>query len=161
LYATKGWAADEAVATVGRARALAERLDRREHLWPLLVHQWRLHFARSELRLALSLAEQLEKIGEERNDLAAQLSGRDFRGLTCCCLGDFVAARELLERCHGLADPAVRAAASAGLALPDVYALMLVHLATTLAYRGFVDQAQSRLNDALAEARRLAHAVTL
>jgi predicted ATPase/class 3 adenylate cyclase len=161
LTAIKGWAADEVGATVGRARALAERLDRREDLWPLLVHQWRFHFARSEHRLALSLAEQLEKIGEQRNDLAAQLIGRDFRGLACCCLGDFVAARELLERCHGLADPAVRAAASAGLALADLYPVMLAHLAITLASLGFIDQARSRLNEALAEARGLAHAFTL
>ncbi len=161
LTATKGWAADEVGATVGRARALAERLDRREHLWPLLVNQWIFHFARSEHRVALSLAEQMEKIGEERNDVAAQLIGRDFRGLACCCLGQFVAARDLLERCHGLADPAVRAAASAGLALADLYAVMLAHLAITLAYLGFIDQARSRLNEALAEARRLAHAFTL
>jgi predicted ATPase len=161
LTATKGWAADEVGATVGRARALAERLDRRDRLWPLIVNQWIFHFARSEHRVALSLAEQMEKMGGERNDVAAQLIGRDFRGLACCCLGQFPAARDLLERCHGLADPAVRAAASAELALADLYPVMLAHLAVSLAYLGYIDQAQSRLNEALAEARRLAHAHTL
>jgi hypothetical protein len=161
LTATKGFAADEVGATLARARALAERIGGREHLGPLTVNQWIFHYARSELRVALSLAEQMEKIGEERNDVAAQLQGRDFRGLACCFLGQFPAARELLERCHTLSDPAHRAAASAGLALQDLYVAMLAHLAITLAQLGLIAQAQARLHGALAEARRRGHANTL
>jgi predicted ATPase len=161
LTAVQGWAADEVGATVGRARALAERLDRHEQLWPLLVNEWVFHFVRSEHRVALSLAERMERIGKARNDLPVQLVGRDFRGLACCCLGDFAVARELLERCHGLADITACISASGGLALADMHAVMLAHLAETLAYLGFVDRARSRLNEALAEARRLAHAFTL
>jgi predicted ATPase/class 3 adenylate cyclase len=159
LSATKGLAADEVGATLGRTRALAERIGRREHLWPLLVNQQVFHFARAELRLFLSLAQQMEKIGEERSDVAAQLQGRQFRGLACCFLGQFIAARDLLERCHGLS--AYRGAASSGLASANLYAVMLAHLATTLVYLGFVAQAQVRLNEALDEARRRGHAHTL
>jgi predicted ATPase/class 3 adenylate cyclase len=161
LAATKGLAADEVGATLGRTRALAERIGRRERLGPLIVNQWVFHFLRSELRLAASLAEQMEKIGEEQNDVVAQLIARDFRGVACCFLGRFIAARELLERCHGLADPALRAAASAGLPSADRYAVMPAHLATTLAYLGFIAEARLRLSEALAEARRRGHAHTL
>ena len=79
-------------------------------------------------------------------------------GLTRLFLGDFVAARALLERCHGLADPAHR-----GGRVPsaDHYAMMLAYLAWTLALLGHIDQARSRLNEALSEARRLRHAHTL
>ena len=42
------------------------------------------------------LAEQLEKIGETRNDVAAQLRGRRLNGMTRLRLGEFVAARALL-----------------------------------------------------------------
>jgi predicted ATPase len=38
---------------------------------------------------------------------------------------------------------------------------MLTQLAVTLAYMGYIDQARSRLNEALSEARRLGHASTL
>ena len=75
LAATKGWAAADVDETLARARALAEQLDRPEHLVPLILGQWGFHCVRSEHRLALSLAEQLEKIGEARNDAAAQLLG--------------------------------------------------------------------------------------
>ena len=71
-------------------------------------------------------------------------------GRTRLYLGDFVAARALLERCLGLADPAHR-----------IYALVLADLAWTLAFLGYIDQARSRLNEALSEARGLRHAQTL
>jgi predicted ATPase len=83
------------------------------------------------------------------------LTGRWASGLTRLFLGDFVAARALLERCHGLADPAHR---GLGLGLgEDPYPVMLANLALTLAYLGYVDQARSRLNEALSEARQLRH----
>jgi hypothetical protein len=43
----------------------------------------------------------------------------------------------------------------------ELYALMLADLAVTLAYLGYIDQARSRLNEALSEARRIRHAETL
>ena len=107
----------------------------------------------------MSLAEQIEKIGEARNDVAAQFLSHRAHGLTRCFLGEFVAARALLERCHGLSDLAHRAT-SAGLA-GDPYTETLAYLAVTLAYLGYIDQARSRLDDALSEVRRLGHAHTL
>jgi predicted ATPase len=112
-----------------------------------------------EHKLALSIAEQMEKVGEGRNDEALQLLGRRANGLTCWYLGKFVAARALLEQCHGLGDPAHRAV-SGGLT-EDSYAVMLATLAATLAFLGYIDQARSRMSKALSEARRLRHAHTL
>jgi predicted ATPase len=92
----------------------------------------------------------VEKIGKARNDVKAQWRGLRANGRTRLYLGDFVAARALLERCHGLADPAHR-----------LYALVLADLAWTLAFLGYIDQARSRLDEALSEARGLRHAQTL
>jgi tetratricopeptide (TPR) repeat protein len=75
-------------------------------------------------------------------------------------LGEFVAACTLFERCHRLADPRLRAIAMAKIAL-DPYAEMLAHLAVTLACLGYIDQARSRMNEALSEARRAGLAYTL
>ena len=91
LAATKGWSAADVDETLARARALAEQLDRPEYLVPLIVGQWAFHLVRAEHRLALALGEQLEKIGEARNDAAAQLLGRYYawvypllsRGVRC------------------------------------------------------------------------------
>jgi len=159
LAATKGYSATDVGETIARAQALAERIDRPEHLVPLIYGQWAFHFLRSEHKLALSLAEQLERIGETRNDVAVQLQGRRAQGVTRCYLGEFVVARTFLEQCHGLGEPAHRAI-GAGLS-SDPYAMMLAQLAVTLTHLGYIDQGRVRLNEAISEARRLRQALTL
>jgi hypothetical protein len=82
LMATRGYAAPEVGDIVGRARRLAERLDRPDYLVPLLYAQWSLHMTRAEYRLSLSMAAQMEQIGEARDDPAALLLGQRLRGHT-------------------------------------------------------------------------------
>jgi hypothetical protein len=144
--------------TLTRARALAEQLNRPEYLVPLIFSQWAFHLSRAEHRLALALGEKLEKIGEARNDARVQSLGRYAHGISSFFLGEFVSARAVLERCLDLADPAHRALG--GLFL-DPYASMLAYLALPLACLGYIDQARSRMDEALSEARRLGHVNTL
>ena len=159
LAATKGIAADDVGATIARARALAEQLDRPQYLVPLIFGQWRFRSVRSEHRLALSHAEELEKTGLARNEGAAQLLGHRAHGQTCCYLGEFVAAEARLKQCLAISDPVYRAIGG-GLS-DDPYATMLANLGVTLAYLGYIDQARSRLEEAFSETRRLKHAITL
>jgi tetratricopeptide (TPR) repeat protein len=159
LAGAKGYSASEAGESIARACALAEQIDRPEYLVPLLYSQWQYHLVRAEHKLALSVAERLEKTGEARNDITAQWVGRRANGLTRLYLGELVAARAVLEQCHGLGDPAHRGV-GAGLT-EDPYAAVLANLAVTLAYLGHIDQARLRANEALSEARRLKHALTL
>jgi tetratricopeptide (TPR) repeat protein len=159
LAFTKGLSAPAVGETIARARALAEQLDRPEDLVRLSFGQWAFHLGRSEHKLALSLAEQIEKNAEARNDVRVQLRGRRSNALTRLHLGEFVAARALMDQCHGLADPAHRGI-GAGLA-EDPYATMLAYLAVTLAHLGYIDQSRLRLEEALSETRRLRHAQTL
>ena len=158
LAFTKGLSAPDVGETISRARALAEQLNLPEYLVRLSFGQWAFHLGRSEHKLALSLAEQIEKIAEAQNDVSAQLRGRRANGLTRLHLGEFVAARALLDRCHGLAD--AHRGVGAGLA-EDPYATMLACLAVTLAHLGYIDQSRLRLEEALTETRRLRHAQTL
>jgi len=158
LVSAKGHSAPEVGETFARAHALAEQIDRPEYLGWAYIGQWVFHRNRGEYQLALALAEQVEKIGEARNDVTVQLMGRYASGFTRLYLGDFVAARALLERCHGLADPALR---SREVEVQSLYADMLAALAWTLANLGYIDQARSRLNEAFSEARQLRNALTL
>jgi class 3 adenylate cyclase/tetratricopeptide (TPR) repeat protein len=158
LTATEGWSGADVSETFARARALAEEINRPDYLVRLLAGQYTFHFVRAEYRLALPLAEQLEKIGQARNDAAAELLGRSACGMCHFIFGQFVVARPELERCLALADPARRTLE--GLAF-DPYAVTLTWLGLTLAYLGYLDQARSRMNDAVSEARRLGHAHTL
>jgi len=158
LTAAKGWSAADVSETCSRARALAEQLDRAEYLVPLIMVQYAFHLVRAEHKLALPLVEQLKKLGESRNDPSVRWLGCGCEGMTRFLLGELDPARALLERFHRLSDPAHRTIE--GLSF-DAYAVLLTWLALALAYAGYVDQARSRMNEALSEARRLKHAHTL
>jgi hypothetical protein len=115
---------------------------------------------RSELRLALSLAEQMEIFGETQNDVALRLVGHCQHGLIRYHLGEFVAARALFEQCDRLDDPAHRAAYAA-LTAEHPYAVAHGTLAVTLTPLGCIDQGRSRIDAALMVARRLGHVYSL
>jgi predicted ATPase len=156
LMATSGYSAPVVADTLGRARALAEQFDRPDRLVPLLYSQWGFHMVRAEHELAVSLAEQTEKLGETRQDRATALLGHYIHGASCYFRGEFVSARALLELCDGLRDPAVRASC-ATITVADPHAASLSHLAATLALLGHIDQARARADEALSKARRLDH----
>jgi len=160
LTATKGYSAPDVGETVARARALAEQLERSDYLVPLLYGQWVFHLIRAEHRLERPLAQQMEKIGEARNDVAASLLSRLLQGITLFTLGHFTTARVRFEQAYGLGDRAHRAVCRAFMA-EDPHAVNLVHLAMTLIYLGYIDRGRARLNEALSEARGLEHAYTL
>jgi len=151
LIGAKGYAAPAVGEVFARAHVLAVQLNRSDHIVPLLWGQWTFHLARSELRLALSLAERIEQIGEAEDNVVLRLLGYRVHGMTCFHLGEFVAALALFERCHGLNDPAHRAVDAAQSA-EDPYAVVLAYLAQTLTALGCLDQGRARINEALREA---------
>ena len=75
-------------------------------------------------------------------------------------LGEFAAAHALFEQCDNLRDPVVRNTISRMIP-EDAYVAMLGYSSMVLAYLGYFDQAQSRADEGLLEARRLRHAYTL
>jgi class 3 adenylate cyclase/tetratricopeptide (TPR) repeat protein len=160
LMATSGYSAPVVADTLVRARALAERFDRADRLAPLLYFQWGFHMVRAEHELAVSLAEQMEKLGQTRKDQTTLLLGHYIHGASCYFRGEFVTARALLELCDGLRDPAARAICAA-IAVADPHAASLGHLALTLALLGHLDQGRARVDEALSEARRLDHPFTV
>jgi predicted ATPase len=160
LIATRGYSASEVGDTIARARALAEQLDRPDYLIGLLYGQFWYHTVRSEHHLADSVAQQMEQVGETRNDRATLLLGHYLRAGFYFWVGEFVACRDLFEQCDGLSDKASRAN-YATFAAEDPYTAMLALRALTLAHLGPLDQAQYCVNEALSEARRLDHAYTL
>jgi tetratricopeptide (TPR) repeat protein len=160
LFATRGFGAPDVGRTLARGLALVEQLDRPDYLAPLLYGQWVFHNARADYKLALSFAKRLEQIGKARNDDAARLLGHFVQGLTRLQLGEITAARALCEESHGLSNLGHRAIYAAVTA-EDPHVVMIGALATALAALGYVDQARAKIDEALAEGRRLDNASTL
>jgi tetratricopeptide (TPR) repeat protein len=160
LIATKGYSAPNVGDTLAQALELAEELHRSDYLVPLLYGGWVFNTVRAETRLALSHAERLEEIGRARADMAVLLLGQLYHGVNCFLLGEFIAARALLEQCDGLRDPAHRATYAA-LAAEDPHAAMLAWLGVVLTHLGYIEQGRARMSEAISEARRLQQAYTL
>jgi predicted ATPase len=158
--AASGYSAPVVGDTLARARALGERFNPPDGLAPLLYFQWGFHMVRAEHELALSLAEQMEKLGKTRNDHATLLLGHYIHGASCYFRGEFVTARALLERCDGLKDPAARAICGT-IAVADPHAASLGHLGLTLTLLGLIDQGCARVEEGLTEARQLDHPFTV
>jgi predicted ATPase len=162
LIATKGYASPLVGETYARARLLAEQLDRSDYLFPLVYGQLSFHHVRGELKLALSLAEQMEKIGQARGDATFVLRGRLWYGITSLHAGEFVAARAAFAQCYALNDPTHRAAfRAAAVTAEGPHVAILVHTAVNLAYLGHIDQARSWIREAFAEASQIGHVFSL
>jgi len=159
LIATEGWASPLVRETYARARQLVERLDRPDYLFPPLLGQLAFHFARSEQKLALALAQQMEEIGKARNDAAMLLMGRIGRSSICFNSGEFVTARVVFEQCYAMSNPSKRAAVRGvwppGTASPHV--LVLRQFAVCLGYLGHIEAARSLAKEALSEANLFGH----
>jgi hypothetical protein len=102
----------------------------------------------------------MERIGGARNDRATLLLGHWLHAHVRLSLGELNASHALFEQCHGLQEPANRAVYAA-VSAEDPYTGMLVSSAVTLAHLGYPDQVRHRVDEALAEARRLKNAYTL
>ena len=164
LIATKSWAAPLVGETYARAHLLAEQLDRPDYLFPLLFGQVVFHHLRGEHKLALSLAQQMEEIGQTRGDAALVHVGHTLHGMIRCVMGEFVAARTILAQNYGMTNSAARAAIRAACATvvpEDPHVGVLVYLAASLGYLGYVDAARYRAREALSEASQLGHVFSL
>jgi class 3 adenylate cyclase/tetratricopeptide (TPR) repeat protein len=155
LIAAKGYAAAGLDAICSETPTPAEETHRPE--WLPLV-RCTFHYSRAEYRSALPIAQHLEQLGLVKNDTGIQWLGLYLQGCIHLCLGEFVATRALLERCTDLPDPARHPIM---LRSPHLHASMLGYLAVALAHLGFIDQARSRMHDALCGARRIQHTYAL
>jgi class 3 adenylate cyclase/tetratricopeptide (TPR) repeat protein len=160
MIATKGYGAPETVDAFGRARRLCEQLDRPPQLVSVLYGQWVHVLAAGELALARSRAEELLMLGMERADPVWTVIGCRVRGVTCCWLGEWITARNYLERGLSLYDHAHRSS-YAELTVDDTHVVLLTYLAWTLLCLGYPDRARATREAAVAEARLLSRAFTL
>jgi predicted ATPase len=105
LVAARGWAAAEIEEVYTRALELGESGDSihlSRALWGLQGY----HMVRSDSAKAYALGERLHHLAQERNDSALLVPAHFVQGLSLFHLGDFVRAREHLDRAIALHTPA-------------------------------------------------------
>jgi predicted ATPase len=156
LTASRGYADPRVGETYVRARAIAEQLNLPDYLLPVLYGQWLFHNNRAEIVLVRSIAEQLEKVGQQSRNPEMLFVGHFLHGIARYEHGDLDAARALLERALNLI-----VSDYAKFAALDVHAVLLAYLGVILNLLGYIDQSRLRIGEALRAARRSNHAPSL
>jgi predicted ATPase len=160
LTASRGWGTQELGEVHSRAREIASTLNRPRALLVALYGQWAHHVNCADLKRARRLSAEMRALGEETGDGATRMLSRRASNFTCLTLGEFTVAREDLEQGLALFDPADRLFYAEVLPY-DPLVILLAVSAHSLACLGHLDQAVSRRDAALAEARRLSHPHTV
>jgi predicted ATPase len=160
LHVVKGHAAPETGQAYARARTLWEQLGSPSEFLGVPYGQSRYHVHRGELDLAQRLDEDLLRLSRQRNNSAGLVLGHLSSGMTLRILGRLASSRSHLEELLALYDPISHSSLvdQAGIH-PQNNAQS--SLAIVLFSLGYPDQALSRCDAAIAEARRLTHLPSL
>jgi tetratricopeptide (TPR) repeat protein len=151
LMAAKGYGALEAGEPFARARQLCEQLNWPPLLGQVLRGQFVFRLIRGELEQADRHAEEMRLLGNVRNDLIWRCFGFALSGAACFFRGNFIDASAHYRNALQPWDPRYRSFWGSP---EDPYLVMLTWFGITLLCLGHVDEARSRLEEALTEARR-------
>jgi predicted ATPase len=160
LRTAKGDAAVETREANARARELWEHLGSPSEFLRIPYGQSLYHTARGEFDLAQRVAEDLLRLGNERDAPAALVLGHYAFGGNLMFVGQFVTSKSHLDEALALYDPiSHRSLVDEAEAHPHVQSQAFCGIVTFCL--GYPDRASAWSNGAIAEARRLDHPPSL
>jgi predicted ATPase len=159
LMATKGWAAPEIEKVYTRARELCQHLGETSQLFSVLFGLQAFYVHRAKLQTARELAEQGLTLAQKVQDPALLLEAHHMLVYNLLYLGELTLAREYAEGI-ALYDRPPHSPVSF-LAGDDPVVCCLSHRALALWALGYPDQALKSAHDALTQAQRLSHPLSL
>jgi hypothetical protein len=160
LIAGKGLAAPETGEAYARGRELWEQLGSPLEFLGIPHGLSLLHAIRGELNRSQSLAEDMLRLGRQRNDAAGLVLGHLSCGRSLLFRGEFGQSKSHLETGLALYDPAAHRSLVDQTGIhPRVYSQG--YLAWVLFCLGHPDQAFAQSKASIAEARRLVHPPSL
>jgi class 3 adenylate cyclase/predicted ATPase len=158
LTATKGQASEEVGRTYTRAREISQQMGETSQLIPALSGLMSFHVVRAEFHAARQVGEQLLDLAERQPDPSVLLVGHFTVGQPLLFMGELGPARTHLEQGISLYTPRQHHSLARLSSFPgDLGVFCLCFAAHTLCHLGYPDQARTRIREALALARELAH----
>jgi len=143
-----------------RAADLCERLPSALDFLSVQWDFWQFHFNRSDFTSALKASARLMRWGDERGDIRGHITGRISAGITKGHRGEFVAARSDLELAISMvescaADPTVIWEPVKSFGRESILAIARGHLARSMCFLGYPDQALAHVSAAVEKSARL------
>jgi predicted ATPase len=154
--AARGWAAPETGRAYGRARELCDQLNETRQVFPVLWGLTVFHINCGEPSQGREIAEQMLRLAEREEDVAAQVASHRALSAALYHLGEWAPARAHLEQVLVLYE-AMPNRPPPSLYGADHRAMALAFLAPALFAMGYPDQARARRDEALAYAQQLDH----
>ena len=161
LIAARGWAADETGKAFARARELCQEVGRAPQLFPVLVGQWSILVNRGEHGRAREVSEELLRLAQRQQDLAAVVTGHRAVGTSLFNLGELHPARMHLQQALALHDPVHHRSLVFRYAHFDPRVAAFSELSWALFALGYPEQAVARSREALTYAQELSHVTTI
>lgn len=160
LIATQGYAAPEVHRTFTQAWELCRQLGDTANRVPVLLGLWEASLLRAELPTALQLAKECEQLAQQNPERATQLLAHLTLGVVQFYFGEFLAARENLQKGFALYNRREFEGQSFMYG-QDPGVVGLSYLAHVLLILGYPEQARVRNEQALTLAEELAHPFSL
>jgi predicted ATPase len=157
LSIVKGFGSPEAAAVYRQARTWCDRVGDAPHLFRALGGLFTFHMARAELGAAREIVDRLLDLARSQRVDAYRVWSHLCEGQLLLAGGELKAARESLDKCLALYDPASPRAR----AVQDPAVLGLASSAEVLWLLGFPEQAAKRSLEAIALAREISHPFSL
>jgi class 3 adenylate cyclase/predicted ATPase len=160
LLMIRGHGAPEVEATYSRAYVLCQQVGEGPQRFSAMAGLWRFYFNRARFETVRELAEQCFVLAQDMQDPVLLQEAHLMLGSTLLFLGEFLAARDHLERSMALYDPQhSRARALTSGTNPGV--VCFARTAWVLWLLGYPGQALHRMQQALALAEELSHPYSL
>jgi class 3 adenylate cyclase/predicted ATPase len=156
LIATKGLATHDVVEVYARARDLSERVGASAEFFRVLWGQWLNCSSRAEYKAARDLAQQCLSVAEGAGDPVLLIMAHHALGAGSCASGRFAEAVRHLDQALKQYDP-VRHGSAAHTFGQDPGVASLIFMGYALWFLGYPDQAQKKIEEGLALARKLSH----
>jgi predicted ATPase len=156
MVAAHGFAAPPTGKAYHRARELCERLDDIGQLFPVVYGLCLFHLYAADLEAADAASSRLLELAASGNDRNLLFFAHRAGGVSSYPAGKLEAARRHLERALSLYDPEEHRTPAFVYAF-DPKVVCLDYLARTMFPLGLVEQAYRRNDEAVEEARRIAH----
>jgi class 3 adenylate cyclase/predicted ATPase len=157
FLATKGWAAIEAAQAYQRADDLCCALGENGERFKIVYGLWMFHTARSEMREARELSDELFRLAEQQNDDELRLEAHHSAWASITWVGEFAASREHAQRGLILYDTARHSGHALIFGGHDPGVCAWAQSGLDLWFLGYPDQAAEHLRNSLLLAEQIAH----
>ncbi len=155
-----GFADRQTAEAAERALALCDELGASDRSLPLLFSQFSYCTSSAQLRRALEIAHRIVTLGDSSGETLPQLVGHRAVGFCWLWMGDLATAERELRTALRLADRIPRPDLAFELG-HDPKITARTYLGSVRLRQGEINEAQTLVADALEEARRLDHTLTL